>query len=94
MIKGLVRHFDDLGRIVVPIEIRNALNIKNQENVEIMQVDNAILIKKIVVDDKMPNLFNKDELEGLKKLCETHNYSNDYDNLIKKCDLMLKGERA
>ena len=31
---GIVRKIDDLGRIVIPKEIRNLLNIQNNDNIE------------------------------------------------------------
>lgn len=37
---GMVRKIDELGRIVIPKEIRNSLHIKNGEDV-------SILLKKI-----------------------------------------------
>ena len=32
---GIVRRIDDLGRIVLPIEIRNTMNIKTRDALEI-----------------------------------------------------------
>lgn len=37
---GMVRKIDELGRLVIPKEIRNSLHIKNGEDV-------SILLKKI-----------------------------------------------
>ena len=43
---GIVRRIDELGRIVVPKEIRKTLHIKNGENLEIFIEDDKIVLKK------------------------------------------------
>lgn len=43
---GIVRRIDELGRIVVPKEIRKTLHIKNGENMEIFINDDTIILKK------------------------------------------------
>ncbi len=44
---GMTRHIDELGRIVVPKEIRQALNLQSGEVLKIYVEDNAIIFKKI-----------------------------------------------
>ena len=43
---GIVRRIDELGRIVVPKEIRKTLHIKNGENMEIYIDNDSIILKK------------------------------------------------
>ena len=44
---GMVRKVDELGRIVIPKEMRRVLNIKTGSNVEIIiEENNAIILKK------------------------------------------------
>ena len=43
---GVVRKIDELGRIVIPKEIRKNLNIRNGEDVSIFVKDNMIVLKK------------------------------------------------
>lgn len=43
---GVVRKIDELGRIVIPKEIRKNLNIRNGEDVSIFVKDNMIFLKK------------------------------------------------
>lgn len=43
---GVVRKIDELGRIVIPKEIRKNLSIKNDEEVQIYVEDNMIILKK------------------------------------------------
>ena len=42
-IPGMVRKMDDLGRVVIPLELRNAMNIQGGDQLEIL-VDNDVLI--------------------------------------------------
>lgn len=43
---GLIRHVDELGRIVIPKEIRRQLNIRETDAVEISVCDRCIVIQK------------------------------------------------
>ena len=43
---GVVRRIDDLGRIVLPIEIRKNLNIENRDAVEIFIDEDKVILKK------------------------------------------------
>ena len=43
---GVTRKIDELGRIVIPKEIRKNLNIRNGEDVSIFVKDNMIFLKK------------------------------------------------
>lgn len=46
---GIVRRIDDLGRIVIPKEIRKKLRIRDGENLEILVRDNEIVLQKYSV---------------------------------------------
>ena len=43
---GITRRLDELGRIVIPMEIRKNLNIEIREPLEILQVGDTIEISK------------------------------------------------
>ena len=43
---GIVRKMDELGRVVIPIEIRNQFNIAEKDPVEIYVDGSSIVIKK------------------------------------------------
>ncbi len=43
---GVVRQIDVLGRIVLPIEIRNVMGIQNKDSLEIFTEDDKIILKK------------------------------------------------
>ncbi len=43
---GIVRKVDELGRIVLPIELRRTLNIDIKDSLEIYVDNNTIVLKK------------------------------------------------
>ena len=43
---GIVRHLDDLGRIVIPIEIRKRFGLSEKDPLEISVMDDTILLSK------------------------------------------------
>ena len=43
---GLIRRTDDLGRVVIPREIRRTLNIQDGDPLEIFVTDNMVCYKK------------------------------------------------
>ncbi len=43
---GIVRKIDELGRIVLPKELRNTLSIDHKDAMEIYVEDDSIIIKK------------------------------------------------
>lgn len=43
---GIVRKVDELGRVVLPIELRRSLNINEKDSLEIFVDDNKIILKK------------------------------------------------
>ena len=67
---GITRKIDELGRVVIPIEIRNKLNINIKDELEIYVDGSSIILKKYE-----PNCIfcggNKDLIEYKDKLiCE------------------------
>ena len=43
---GIIRRVDELGRVVIPIEIRNQINIVEKDPIEIYVDDTSIILKK------------------------------------------------
>ncbi|MDO4749568.1 MAG: AbrB/MazE/SpoVT family DNA-binding domain-containing protein [Eubacteriales bacterium] len=43
---GIVRKVDELGRVVLPIELRRTLNIEQKDLLEIYVEDDAIILRK------------------------------------------------
>ena len=44
---GIVRRVDELGRVVIPIEIRNKFNISEKDPIEIYVDGPSIVLKKV-----------------------------------------------
>lgn len=55
---GIIRRVDELGRIVIPKEIRRKLHIKNGDNLEILVNDDNIILKKYSVIDNISNVID------------------------------------
>jgi transcriptional pleiotropic regulator of transition state genes len=69
---GIVRRIDDAGRIVIPMELRKAFNINNNDPVQIFVDDEDIIIRKY---DLTCNALDK--VEELNKYLESNLHSGD-----------------
>ena len=56
---GVTRKIDDLGRIVIPKEIRKNLGIRDGESLEIFTEDDSIILKKHSEIEKFEDLGKK-----------------------------------
>ena len=56
---GMVRKIDELGRIVIPKEIRNSLNIKESDSLEILVSGEYITLKKYYKMNNTKDVFKK-----------------------------------
>lgn len=56
---GITRRIDELGRIVIPMEIRRNLGIRDGENLEISVTDDTIFLKKHFQIHKEEDIANK-----------------------------------
>ena len=43
---GIVRRLDELGRVVIPIELRRTLEMEDRQEIEIYVEDDVIILKK------------------------------------------------
>lgn len=68
---GIIRKVDELGRIVIPIEIRNEFSIAEKDPVEIFVDNNSIILKKYEIScifcNKKENLIKYEEKSICKK---------------------------
>ena len=53
---GIIRRIDELGRIVIPKEIRKNLRIKNGDNLEIIVEGENIILRKYSQIENLENL--------------------------------------
>lgn len=56
---GVTRRIDELGRIVIPKEIRRMLSIRDGESLEILVDNDKIILKKFLVMDSLKELSEK-----------------------------------
>jgi len=74
---GIVRRIDELGRIVIPMELRKQLGISNGASLEIFtDMEGHIILKKY---DQMPEILNQ-----VKTLQEIIKNSIDYEPEVTK----------
>lgn len=50
---GIVRRMDELGRVVIPKELRRTMRIREGEEVEVFATEDALVLKKFSAIDKM-----------------------------------------
>ena len=74
---GMNRPIDELGRVVIPKEIRNSLDIKPKDELEISIEDGAIILRKCknncVLCGGTDNLLNVDGRNLCKRCIEKIN---------------------
>ena len=54
---GIVRRVDELGRIVLPVELRRTLSIAEKDSLEIYVDGSNIMLKKYQNPERAPFLF-------------------------------------
>lgn len=54
---GFVRRIDDLGRVVIPKEIRRSLQIKDGDALEIFTDDGQVIFQKYRDGNDIPNIL-------------------------------------
>jgi len=62
---GIVRKVDELGRVVLPIELRRGLGVQEKDPLEIYVEDDQIILKKYKPSEEKKQAL--DFLEGIKK---------------------------
>lgn len=56
---GVVRRIDELGRIVVPKEMRRTLRIREGDSLEISSNDNSIILRKYSLVESVDNFITQ-----------------------------------
>ena len=82
---GIIRCIDDLGRIIVPKEIRRTLKIKEGDPFEIFVIDGMVCFKKYSAEDS-----HKEELTDMvNTIKEEYYHIKNPAQLIKKLEEAL-----
>ena len=66
---GIIRGLDKMGRVVLPRELRDTLDIKNKDSLEFYVDDNTIILKKYNPDCAFCGERRKLEVYKDKKIC-------------------------
>ena len=64
---GVVRSIDELGRFVIPKEIRDELGFYNKTKIEVLVNENSVILKKYAEDKCIFCGSNKDLIEFKEK---------------------------
>lgn len=86
---GVVRRIDDLGRIVIPKEIRRNLRIRDGESLEIFVDGNNIVLKKFSIMRNV-DLYASNLVDSLYSLVKKSVVITDGDSVI-ACSSNVKG---
>ncbi len=78
---GITRRIDELGRIVVPKEIRYNLGIRNGEPLEIYALDNKIVIKKFSQVGNIKEISQK-YVDIISDICNIDIIITDRDKIV------------
>ncbi|KHE70700.1 AbrB/MazE/SpoVT family DNA-binding domain-containing protein [Halobacillus sp. BBL2006] len=65
---GIVRKVDDLGRVVVPMELRRMMGIKEKDPLEIYVEDDKVILKKYVPSEEIQ--AQKNHINKLVQYCD------------------------
>lgn len=76
---GIVRKVDELGRVVLPIELRNKFDIKEKDPLEIFVEGSSIILRK-----SEPNCIFCGTTRNLKKYADKNVCINCIENIIEK----------
>lgn len=76
---GIVRKVDELGRVVLPIELRNKFDIKEKDPLEIFVEGSSIILRK-----SEPNCIFCGTTKNLKKYSDKNVCINCIENIIEK----------
>lgn len=79
---GIVRRIDDLGRVVIPKEIRRTMKIREGDPLIISTTENGVLFEKYDINaditdalkqviDNFEDDLTKDEIESIRKVIKS-----------------------
>ena len=78
---GIIRRIDELGRIVIPKEIRKSLRIKNGESLEVFLDGDSIILKKFSQIESLENI-SVDYVEAFNQIIKHNIIVTDRDKVV------------
>jgi AbrB family looped-hinge helix DNA binding protein len=85
---GIVRRVDELGRVVIPREIRRALRINDGDPLEICRDGMNLVLRKYQPDDitesakTLKELLDEPEINEIFNLREKKSFQNLFDKIL------------
>ena len=67
---GIVRKLDELGRVVLPIELRRTMDLNIHDTVEIFVEDDKIILKSITPPASSAGRARRNHLQGQAGVCQ------------------------
>ena len=104
---GIIRRIDDLGRVVIPREIRRKMHIREGEPLEIYtEGDNTVCFRKyqtnmadevrtmeeVIIDDFMMDIAMNGTVEQREMFAEAHEHFKALRELVSKFEKSLDEE--
>lgn len=86
---GVIRRIDELGRIVIPKEIRKNLRIKNGESLEIFVESDSIILKKFSQIESLEDV-SVNYVEAFNQIIKHNIIVTDRDKVIAVAGLLKK----
>ena len=65
---GIIRRIDDIGRVVIPKELRSQMNLKEGDSVEIVPTEHGIFLSKYPITPKVLAVSEIPDLKGKTKI--------------------------
>ena len=78
---GVVRRIDELGRIVIPKEIRKTMRIRDGENVEILTYNDQIILRKYSLVKRLGD-FAQDFTDSIYSFLKHNIIITDVDSIV------------
>ena len=78
---GVIRRIDELGRIVIPKEIRKNLRIKNGESLEVYLDGDSIILKKFSQIESLESI-SVDYVEAFNQIIKHNIIVTDRDKVV------------
>lgn len=88
---GIVRRIDDLGRVVIPKEIRHRLNLREDDALEFFIEDGGLYLKRY---DYISNVFDAVELvkNQVSNFCDLKK-KEEFLQKVSELEAMMQAER-
>ena len=89
---GIVRHIDDLGRVVIPKELRKAVKIREGDPLEIfIDPNEKAVCFKLCLPSPEPWRLLEDAAEAMRDSDDFYEFADEVDALVRKIKESAQG---